>query len=897
MWPWRTRSDQDFAREIHDHIEREARRLVDEEGLDSVEASARASKAFGNRTRVQEGFYDRRRWLWFEDLRRDLIHAARSLRRNPGFGAVAILTLALGIGATTAIYSVVDAILLQPLPFPNSDRLVRVIENEVAGLSGTIYQRRLTYQQFLDWRTRTTTLTDVIAVADGQLLVHTNEGARRLWGSRISSSAFVDLGTEAMVGRTLGPEDDGNPGVIVLGYDAWTRIFRSDRDVVGRQLRVSGSPAALLTIVGVLPPRFEFPTGPMDYYRPFDLSTKPGGITLIGRLRNGVSLDAAMDEAVVIGTALRPPRPANAPQLPVPRFQVQRLKDEIVKELRPALRVLLATVAVVLMVVCANMANLLLARGTARRRELAVRAAIGAGRARLLRQVFAECLLLALAGGIVGALVGAAGVAIVKHLATIEVPGIFRLLFGTTILPRGHEVVVDLKVFVIAFGIAAATCLLFGLLPALQLSKANQMLAMSTRTGVPRSETRLRSLLVVGQMTLATMLLVGAGLLINSFVRLTAVDKGYDASNVLSMQLLFPGDYPLARRADTIDTLLNRLRQHSSIQSAGFSRAGVLIGEEISWGTFVPPGRSLDEMRSAPERPRLRSISEGFLPAMGIRFLAGRDITDADFLSASPAIVINRRAAAVLFPGRNAVGETVSWQLDKFQVAVRVTGVVEELRNESLDQQPFPEIFVDYRHLLDVARRGEAPLAQQDGVTFGVLSFAVRTRGETEAMMPEVSRIVRSVDPNAGIDSIVPLERLVTSSITRQRFYAVILGAFAAIAAVLTCIGVYGVLAYAVTLRTQEIGIRMALGAERGSVLKLVLNQGLILTLTGIGFGLVGARLSTQLLRSMLFGLTPFDPLTFAVVAVLFGAVAMCASYVPARRATVVNPVIALRAE
>jgi predicted lysophospholipase L1 biosynthesis ABC-type transport system permease subunit len=243
------------------------------------------------------------------------------------------------------------------------------------------------------------------------------------------------------------------------------------------------------------------------------------------------------------------------------------------------------------------------------------------------------------------------------------------------------------------------------------------------------------------------------------------------------------------------------------------------------------------------------------------------------------------------------VGEVLDWEFNKFQVEVRVVGVVEELRNESLDQQPFPEIFVDYRQLQDIVQRVQAPPAQQDGSVFGVLSFAVRTRGEPGAMIPEVTRMVRSVDANAGIDSIVPLERLVTSSVTRQRFYAVILGAFAAIAAVLACIGVYGVLAYAVTLRTQEIGIRMALGAERGAVLRLVLQQGLILTLTGIGIGVLGARLSTQLLQGMLFGLTPFDPLTFAVVALLFGAVAMGASYVPARRATAVNPVVALRAE
>ena len=437
-----------------------------------------------------------------------------------------------------------------------------------------------------------------------------------------------------------------------------------------------------------------------------------------------------MEEADVIGTALRPPRPAIAKPLPVPRFEVQRLKDEIVKDLRPALRVLLAAVAVVLIIVCANMATLLLARGTARQRELAVRAAIGAGRGRLVRQVLAECLLLASAGGALGALVGAAGVTVVKHLATIEVPGIFRLLLGTTILPRAHEVSVNLKVLGIAFGIAAITCLIFGLLPALHLSRTNHAHAMAFRwAGTRRGEAQLRTLLVVGQITMATVLLVGAGLLIKSFVTLTTVDKGYNASHVIALQLLFPADYPLARKTDTIEAVLGRLRAHPQVQSAGFSRAGVLIGEEIHYGTFVPRGRSLEDMRSERETPRLRSITEGFLPAMGIRFVGGRDLTDADFRSGTPAIVINRRAAAVLFQGADAAGEIVGWHFDKFRVEVRVVGVVEELRNESLDQDPFPEVFVDYRQLLSIVQRLQQPVPQQDQTALGILSFAVRYEG------------------------------------------------------------------------------------------------------------------------------------------------------------------------
>jgi predicted permease len=438
---------------------------------------------------------------------------------------------------------------------------------------------------------------------------------------------------------------------------------------------------------------------------------------------------------------------------------------------------------------------------------------------------------------------------------------------------------------------------MFGLLPALQLSKTNHIEAMASRTGTPRSEMRLRSLLVVGQLTLATVLLVGAGLLINSFVKLTTVEKGYDASNVIAMQLLFPGDYPIARKMETIDAVLSRVRLHPQVQSAGFSRAGVLIGEEIHYGTFVPRGRSLAEIKSEPETPRLRTITPGFLPAMGIPFLLGRDLTDQDVRSALPAIVINRRAAALLFGDRNPVGEIVDWHFSKFQVEVKVAGVVEELRNQSLQEDPFPEIFVDYRQLWAIVQRLQAPLAQQDGAVLGQLSFAVRTRRDVDVMIPEVSRIVRSVDPNAGIDAIVPLERLVASSLTRQRFYAVMLGVFAAIAAVLAVIGVYGVLAYAVAQRTQEIGVRMALGAQRETVLALMLRQGLLVTGVGIGVGLLAASTATRLLETMLFGVTPGDRSTFVAVSLAFAVVALCASYVPARRATKVNPMVALRAE
>jgi putative ABC transport system permease protein len=841
---------------------------------------------------------------WLRDADQDVRYTVRTMRRAPGFAAVAVLTLALGIGATTAIYSVVDAILLQPLPFTDSDRLVRVIENIPSGEPGRPPLRgALTYPEFLEWRSRTKTLTDAVGVMPFQGLVRAREGTARLWGAMTSANTFAMLGARALLGRTLDPGDGANPNVVVISFDTWQRLFRSTPDVVGaavefRGVRGEGRP---LTIVGVMPAGFEFPSGPMDFYTPFVLdagSKQWASVTLIGRLRPGVSLQAATDEANVIGSAIRPSRRADAPPLNGPRFEAQGLKDEIVRKLRAALRVMLAAVAVVLLIVCANVANLLLARGTARQREIAVRFAIGASRSRVVRQVLAECLVLAIAGGAAGALLGAAGLALVKNLASVEAPGVFRLVFGASILPRVNEVGIDLKMFGIAFGIGALTSLVFGVLPAVHLSRANHLYAMGPRGGGSgRGSSRVRAALVVGQLVMATVLLVGAGLLAHSFVRLSGVERGYDPTNVLAFQLVFPSDYSIARKAATIESLLARLRAAPNVEVAGFSRAGVLIGEELTLGTFVPQGRTLEEMRAFSQWPRVRAVSPGYLTAIGVTVLDGRELDASDSATSTPVIVVNRTVARRFSSAGSPVGQFVDWHMGKTPVQMQVVGVVEDLRNTSPDREPYPEIFVDYRQFLAFQQRWGEPVLWQNERAIGLLSFAVRTRTDPASAVPAVSQIVRSVDANAGIDAILPMDRLVASSVARERFYAVMLGVFAGVAGFLAAIGIYGVLAYAVVQRTQEIGIRMALGARRAQVLALVLRKGLILATVGIGLGLLGAAAATRLLQGMLFGITPLDATTFMAVALLFGLVAAFASYVPARRATKVDPMVALRSE
>lgn len=843
---------------------------------------------------------------WLESVWQDFRYAIRTLRKSPGFAVVAIVTLALGIGATTAIYSVVDTILLQPLPFPESDRLVRIIENFPSAAQGRpLLQRGLTHQEFLDWRTRATTLSDATAVIPmSQRMVRTRDGAAGLWGAMASANTFALLGVQAMLGRTLGGGDEVNPDVVVLSFDTWRRHYNADPAVVGTALEFRAGallpplPPRLLTVVGVLPADFEFPTGPLDFYTPIVLNpSRPSPrVTMIGRLAPDVSLDAAVQEANTMGAAIRPPWPADAPALTTPRFEVQRLKDQAVRSLRPALRVLLATVGVVLMIVCANVANLLLARGTARQREVAVRLAVGATRSRIVRQTLTECVALAGIGGALGAMLGAAGVALVKQLATVEAPGIFRLTFGSTILPRGHEVNVDPGVLAVAFGIAAVTCMAFGLLPAVRLSRTSQLQAMGARGGGSgRGEARIRAALAVGQLVMATMLLVGAGLLTQSFVRLSRIDKGYDSANVLAFQLLFPDQYSTSRKAETIGALLARLRGIPNVRAAGFSRHGVLIGEELMIGTFVPRGRSVDEMRD--ERPRVRSVSDGYLTAMGVALREGRELEPGDTATAPPVVVFSQSAARLYFGTASPVGQLVEWHVGKARTQVKVVGVVADIRQESLADEVYPEVFVDYRQLMSLLAASSDLMPRQNEWAIGFLSFALRTSGDPASFVPGVRQAVKAVDPNIGIDAIAPMHRLVASSLARERFYAVMLGMFAAIAALLAAIGIYGVLAYAVTQRTHEIGIRMALGARRAQVLTLVLRSGLILTTVGVALGLAAAAAGSRLLQGLLFGVAPLDPTTFLVVAMMFSLVAAVACYVPARRATKVDPIAALRHE
>ena len=908
------RAEDDLTREVNSHLA-----LLEEQflanGLSPRDAALAARKTFGGVEQAKERQRDSRSFRWIDDLQRDVRYACRSLRRSPAFTTAAVLTLAIGIGATTAIYSVVNTVLISPLPFERGDRLVRINEPELNPRT----MRGITYDEYLEWRRRTTTLSGMSALTfNPQAMMPTREGTARLTAAMISANYFDVFGMQPMLGRLITHSDEANPDVIVLSSDTWQRFFRGEVDAIGSVIELRGSlgngpsnlgadgkqPARLLTIVGVLPNVYETSGAVFDVYTPFApgmFAQPPGAGRVQARLRDGVSLAAAEEEANVIGNALRPPRPATEPPLTKPRFALRPVHDEIVEPVRPALRVFFVAVGVVLLIVCANVANLLLARGASRSRELAVRLAVGASRARLVRQIFTECLVLSAVGGAFGAALGAAGVQLVRQLATIDAQGIFRLSFGGHLLPRIHEVGVDANVALIAFGLSLAACVVFGLLPALHLSRVSHLQAMGTRgSGATRSETRTRTVLVVSQLVLATVLLVSAALLMNSFMNLSQVEKGYDPANALAFQLVLPPEYATERKAATIESVIAALKARPEVQEAGFAFAGPLLGLEETVGTFTPPGRNYEELlaeQKAGQAPRLKSLTHGYLKAMGATLVSGRHLDGRDGPTAPVAAVVNRSVVRKYFGDANPVGATVVWRPGKIDVPVEIVGVVEDVRQNRIAAPTYPEIFMDYRQVMAVHRRMGMPKQRVEQISFGFMSFGVRTYGDPRALIPRVRDIVRATDPNATIDAIHPMEQMVGYSIARQKFYAVLLGTFAAVAGLLAAIGIYGVLAYSVVQRTQEIGIRMALGAERRQVMALVMRRGVALATMGIALGLIGAFAGARYLQSMLFGIEPRDPGTFAAVAIIFAVVAAAAAYLPARRATRVDPIVALRVD
>ena len=909
-------TDDDLSDELDTFLEAAVANKM-QSGMSRDEATRTARLEMGSVPAVRDAVGDVGWTATWEATWRDVRYGIRSLARNGNFTLAAVTTLALGVGVTTAVFSIVNTVLLQPLPYQDADRLVRVVERAAPRSTGTPLLRRtsMTWSELMAWRARSTTLSELAyTISPPITLMSTPEGSARLSGALVSPNLFSILGAHAQLGRTLDTRDEApEANAVVISAGAWQRYFHGDPGIIGRTvaLKTLGPQAGLLdgtplTIVGVMADEFDFPVPYCDYWAAITAASPvqswPGSGQVIARLRPGISAEAATDEANVIGEALRP-KPTSGPlSLPLPegarRFAVEPFKEQAIAASRLALTVLAIAVGVVLLIACANVATLLLARGTARHREVAVRLALGANRSRIARQLLTESVILTTIGGGLGVLLAVGGVQVLRSLASPNAPGPFLISFGGVMIPRLHEVAVDGWMLAIAAGLSAFTTLVISVLPVLRLSQTDQVQAMGVRAASGgRNDTRLRNLLLAGQVATATVLLVGAGLLINSFGRLTRVDPGWNASGLLTFYLAAPQEYPTQRKAELIDELLVELRRTPGVQAAGFTYAGALLGLIDTVGKFVPAGRTPADMPDLSTGPHIRSVSHDFLQTMGVRLRAGRWLEPRDDASAPSVIVINRTLARLIFGSEDPVGRMVHVDGRMDLPPQQIVGVVDDMRQGRLDQEPTPQYFVDYRQVLALTQARQMPVSQQERLAFGFMSFVVRTDGDPARLMPTMRTLVTRVDSNVGIDAMVPMEQLVASSLTRQRFYAAVMGVFAAIAVLLSAVGIYGVLAYAVGQRIREFGVRTALGARSRDVLALVLRQGLGLTSIGIGIGVAGAMALTRYLEGMLYDVKPLDPLTYLAVVVLFATVASIASYLPARKATRIDPLTALRYE
>ena len=807
----------------------------------------------------------------------DIRHGLRVLIKNPGFTAVALGTLTLGIGATTAVFGVVNATLLRPLPYPDADRLVRIQEEHPMN-RGREMPAFMTSDTLEAWRENPQAI-DQIAGYTGRSFTYQDESEPvRVRGAAVSPALFPLLRATAWLGRVFTEDEEASAAqpVAVLSYARWQTRHDADPRVLGRLITLDD---VSYSVIGVMPEGFYFPDRETEIWIPLTLTTpqqRPGQRFIIAfsglaRLKDGVSLAQAEAEGQTIVGRQAP----LAPGMAAPTLRLVGFHDEMVGDVRPALLALMAAVGFVLLIATANLANLLLARGAARQRELAVRAAIGAGRGRLIRQLVTESVALSVIGGGLGLAAAYWILGVLPSFAPAGIPGL-------------GEAGIDATVLAFALAASVGAGVLFGTVPALQASRFDLVRALNEGAAQMgggfrfRRGNRTRSVLVVAEVALALMLLVGAGLLVRSFVTLATVDPGFDPTNVLTVELNLPRpQYSDLTAANALfDQVLERTAGRPGVEAVGLvSSLPLTPGESLIafriQGQAAPTSR--EEMTAA--RPQL--VSPGYLDAMGLRLVAGRFVTDQDTDSSPRVFVVNEAFASAYFPGEEVVGQRLNLGRGE---PTEIVGVVGDVHHRGLDSRPQPELYFSYRQSL--SGQG-APRA----------SIVARTTGDPLALVPFLRQDILDLNPSLPIDNVMTMEARLSSSVAQPRFYALVLGVFAAGALALAMVGIYGVLAYTVSRRSREIGLRMALGADGGRIRNLVVRQGALLVGVGVAFGLAGALVTTRALESLLFGVTTLDLPTLVAVPVVLVTVAIVACYVPVRRATRVNPMDALRYE
>jgi putative ABC transport system permease protein len=801
------------------------------------------------------------------DLAFDLRYAWRGLRRSPSFTAIAVGTLALGIGVNTAVLGVVNGVLLRPLPFPRPDRLVMVREDmpekEMLGMTASP-------PNFLDWRSQSRSFTDLAAYARSSDSIAGSGDPEQVDYASTTGTFFEVLGVRPALGRVYTPQEcvAGKDHVAVLSHGLWLRRFGGRPDAVGSTFRLAGES---YTVIGVAPADMAFPLANHDLWTPLDfgprVATQRGAhyISVVGRLRDGVSLAGAETEMKGIAARLAAAYPDQDKGHTV---SLRVLKEQLVGKVKPALLILTGAVALVVLIACANVANLLLARGARREREIAVRRALGAGRARIIRQMLTESMLLAAAGT-------AAGVA----LAILADRLIVR--FGPSGIPRLGEAGIDGAVLAATAAIAVVTAILFGLAPALRAT--SESLPASLRETAPGSgpgRRRLRDLLVAGEMALALLLLAGAGLLVKSFGKLVSVDPGFRPDHVLTFDLSLDAKYKdSASRSAFYRNLLSDLDRIPGVRASGAVFCAPLSQSNFS-SSFTVEGAPVP--RSDEPSMNLRVVSPDYFSTMRIPLVAGRLFTDADRRGGQRVLLVTRSAARRFFPKGDAIGKYLRMGARpvKEDVEGMVVGIVGDTHDEALSEDPEPAAYF--------------PL---DQVGVSELSVVVRTAQRPESVGTAVRDVVRRSDPDLPVVGMTSMEEVVSRSVEAPRFYAFLLAVFSAAALALAAIGIYGVLSYAVAARTREIGVRIAIGAQRRDVVGMVLRDAARLGAIGLAAGLAAALLLTRFLSGILFNVKPFDVATYAAVSAILFGVALLAALVPARRASSVDPMTALRQE
>lgn len=870
------RRDAELEDELSAHLDMIAQEHI-RNGMPPQEAHQAARREFGAVEQIKEAYRDRRGLPMLETFLQDLRYGTRMLRKNPGFTSIAVLTLALGIGATTAIFSVVNAVLLTPPNYKQPGRIVVVWENHRSIGHPTNVVSPANFQQ---WQEHNSVFEQMAATYDGNLNLTGDADPEQVPYQAVTTNLFTLLGAEPMLGRTFSAED-GTPGkddFVILSYGLWQRRFGGDRAVIGKAIQLNGRPNV---VIGVMPRAFQlfvkessFTGERAQMWIPIAFSPRsrvPAGryLTAIARLKPGVTVDHAQAQMDSLASALAvqwPDFDRNWGITLVP------MKEQLVRGIRPALLVLLGAVGFVLLMACTNVANLLLARSASRQKELAIRAALGAGRKRIARQLLTESLLLATLGGTIGIMLAAWG-------------GNLLLALSPKNLLVVSTVSVDWRVLTFTIVISILTGALFGLGPSLVAPSLNVNATLKEggrdTSGGARGN-RLRSALVVVEMSLAVVLLVGAGLCIRSLMRLRAVDPGFNPHNLLTMKLSLPNAaYPKdEKRIAFFQDLLARTSALPGVRSASadswlpFTTDGAATGFQIE-------GRPAQAPADRPVTD-VRVIEPNYFRTMGIPLLAGREFSEREATVISHVVIINETLARNYFPNEDPIGKriTIDMKEPKDEVPSLIVGVAADVKQRGLDTTPNALIYWPHPEL-----------------AYSFMVLVIRTDGNPLSYSGAIREQLKQMDPSLPVSDIATMEDRMADSMAQTRFSTLLLGVFAAVAITLAAIGIYGVTSYAVSSRTHEVGIRMALGAQSGDVERMFIREGMILSLLGLVLGLVAAVGLSRFLVSQLFNVSPNDPVTFGVMGGLLFCVALLAAYIPARRATHVDPLIALRYE